>query len=132
MRAMPHDARLYLYVLLLLHRRLMPGVRATLTGETGTYLYMAPEVMRCVSRDLLCSQMGCVGQLLKLVPRWPDAWSARTVAWLQAAYSCAHLIAYGHSLQNDHHTCCTPFRTHAATAIALAHAARRLTDGMHT
>lgn len=27
-------------------RRLLPGARATLTGETGTYLYMSPEVMR--------------------------------------------------------------------------------------
>lgn len=32
-----------------LTRRLMPHEsRASLTGETGTYLYMAPEVMRCV------------------------------------------------------------------------------------
>lgn len=32
-----------------LARRLMPHKSlASLTGETGTYLYMAPEVMRCV------------------------------------------------------------------------------------
>ena len=29
-----------------LSRRLLPGTSADLTGETGTYLYMAPEVMR--------------------------------------------------------------------------------------
>ena len=27
-----------------LSRRLLPGVAANLTGETGTYLYMSPEV----------------------------------------------------------------------------------------
>lgn len=29
-----------------LSRRLLEEARASLTGETGTYLYMAPEVMR--------------------------------------------------------------------------------------
>lgn len=29
-----------------LSRRLLPGVGPDLTGETGTYLYMSPEVMR--------------------------------------------------------------------------------------
>jgi len=29
-----------------LARRLLPEIQAELTGETGTYLYMAPEVMR--------------------------------------------------------------------------------------
>ncbi|KAF5827899.1 kinase-like domain-containing protein, partial [Dunaliella salina] len=29
-----------------LSRRLLPEIQAELTGETGTYLYMAPEVMR--------------------------------------------------------------------------------------
>lgn len=29
-----------------LARRLLPSAAADLTGETGTYLYMAPEVMR--------------------------------------------------------------------------------------
>ncbi len=31
-----------------LSRRLLPGAAASLTGETGTYLYMAPEMMRWV------------------------------------------------------------------------------------
>ncbi len=31
-----------------LSRRLLAETRAGLTGETGTYLYMAPEVMRWV------------------------------------------------------------------------------------
>ena len=29
-----------------LARRLEPGAAATLTGETGTYFYMAPEMFR--------------------------------------------------------------------------------------
>jgi serine/threonine protein kinase len=29
-----------------LAKRLTPGGRATLTGETGTYLYMSPEMIR--------------------------------------------------------------------------------------
>ena len=35
-----------------LSRRLEPGAAANLTGETGTYFYMAPEVFR---HEVRCS-----------------------------------------------------------------------------
>ena len=46
-----------------LSRQLLVETRASLTGETGTYLYMAPEVMRWVGRVgcvVGCGREGCL------------------------------------------------------------------------